>query len=162
MKKLTVCHTINTNAITSGPFKHPLPSYSTTACFLHFTPIFFCFIDQASSWTSIVHASKSLAVCLTHLITIEFHVGLYATSRTVVVFATLLIAWIYKLWIKISLHLHCTKHFIFIFKFSNSQKKSEWYQQYQHESMKYVYFYVFFKVFMILILHLRKLFIVCE
>lgn len=160
MKKLAVCHTINPNSKTSGLFKHPLPSYSTTACFLYFTPIFFCFKFQASSWTSIVHTSKSLAVCLTDPITIAIHVGLYATSRTVVVFGTLLIAWIYKLWIKISLHLHCTKHFIFIFKFSNSQKKSEWYQQYQHESMKYVYFYVFFKLFMILILHLRKLFIV--
>ena len=160
MKKIAVCHTINPNSKTSGLFKYPLPSYYTATCFLHFTPICFCFILQASSWTSIVHTSKSLAVCLTHPITIAFHVGLYATSRTVVVFGTLLIAWIYKLWIKISLHLHCTKHFIFIFKFSNCQKKSEWYQQYQHESMKYVYFYVFFKLFMILILHLRKLFIV--
>jgi hypothetical protein len=123
MKKIAVCHTINPNSKTSGLFKHPLPYYYTATCFLHFTPICFCFILQASSWTSIVHTSKSLAVCLTHPITIAFHVGLYATSRTVVVFGTLLIAWIYKLWIKISLHLHCTKHFIFIFKFSNCQKK---------------------------------------
>lgn len=160
MKKLAVCHTINPNSKTSGLFKHPLPSYSTATCFLHFTPICSCFIFQASSWTSIVHTSKSLAVCFTDPITIAIHVVLYASSRTVVVFGTVLIAWINKLSIKISLHLHCIKHFIFIFNFSNCQKKSECYQQYQHESMKYVYFYVFFKLFMILILHLGKLFIV--
>ena len=107
-----------------------------------------------------MHTSKSLAVCFTDPITIAIHVVLYASSRTVVVFGTVLIAWINKLSIKISLHLHCIKHFIFIFNFSNCQKKSECYQQYQHESMKYVYFYVFFKLFMILILHLGKLFIV--